>query len=76
MDPKKVVAGGVSGGSLGALVVYIASRFKLDLTADDGAWIAYAATVSGAFLAHNGIRGIGSIIWSGMKTVASGPTTP
>jgi hypothetical protein len=73
MNPVKIVAGG-SAGSVGALVaVYVAGRFGLHLTADDGTVIAVAATAVAAFVAHNGLVGIARMVWSGDKQPPSPP---
>lgn len=68
MNPVKIVAGGSAGSILALIAVYVAGRFGVRLTADDGAVAASAATAGCAFVAHNGVVGIARMVWQGDKT--------
>lgn len=65
MDSGKIIGGGSAGIGIGTAAVYIAGRFGAHLTDEDGAIISAAAITIGAFIAHNGIRGMFSLIWRG-----------
>lgn len=76
MDSSKIIGGGASGIGLGAAAVYIAGRFGANLTSEDGALIASGAIAVAAFVAHNGIRGVGRILWRGSSSSSTAPAAP
>lgn len=76
MDATKIVAGGSTGSLGGILAVYVGGRFGWHLTADDGAVITAAAAGVFAFIAHNGILGVGRILLRGDKTPPAASVTP
>lgn len=65
MNGTKIVGGGSAGGALAAAIVYLLSRFNVNLTGEDGALIATSLVAAGAFVVHNGIRGCARILWRG-----------
>lgn len=73
MNATKIVSGGATGGGLGAAVVYILGRFGITLTSEDGALIALGLVAAVAFIAHNGISGVGRILWHG-SSAGDGPS--
>lgn len=73
MNGTKIVSGGSAGGALAAAIVYVLGRFHVTLTAEDGALAALALVAGAAFVAHNGISGVGRIIWRGQQTPPAPP---
>jgi hypothetical protein len=76
MDATKIISGGAAGAGLGPAAVYVAGRFGAHLTSEDGALIAASAMAVGAFIAHNGIRGVWRILWHGSGSTPAAPDTP
>lgn len=76
MDATKIVSGGAAGAGLGPAAVYIAGRFGAHLNGEDGALIGTAAIAVGAFVVHNGIRGVARIFWRGQGNQPAAPATP
>lgn len=65
LNANKIAGGGGGGAGAAVLLVYLLSRFKINLSADDGALIVTAAVAAGAFIAHNGILGVARIFLRG-----------
>ena len=64
--PNALVGGG-SGIGAGVLIVLIASKLGLELSAYEGAVIAGGAAAAALFIGRNGVRGLARIAWSGKK---------
>lgn len=65
MDGTKIVSGGAAGAGIGPVAVYAANRLGAHLNSEDGALIGVAAVAVVAFIAHNGVRGVGRLVWRG-----------
>lgn len=74
MNASKLVGGGIGGFSLSYLIVYVANRFGAHLTADDGLAIAGSIVTAATVVAHNGLKGLAKMLWSGSRNAVTGPS--
>jgi len=76
MNASKIVSGGTAGAGIGPAAVYVANRLGAHLNSEDGALIGVAAVAAGAFVVHNGIRGVWRLIWHGSGATPDAPPPP